>query len=111
MRVLRAAVQEHDVCGAVAPNERAETLAVTDVDGDTPYARRRVVRQAELLRVLVEETEFVVHGCWGHACSRPHAPSPAQGRSVARPMPSVHWRRCARPGCRRLPSAGWRSST
>jgi len=64
--VLGTAVQEHQLGRGVAPHERAQPAAGADLDLLPADGGRTVVREAELLRVLVEEPELVVRDPFDH---------------------------------------------
>ena len=60
VRVLRAAVEEHVLRVVGAPHKRADTPTVGQRHALAANGRWTVVRQPELLRVLVEQPELVV---------------------------------------------------
>ena len=60
VRVLRTAVQQHQLGLAVTPDQRAQPPSRLDLDVLAAHRRRSVVRQAVLVRVLVEQAELVV---------------------------------------------------
>jgi hypothetical protein len=73
VRVLTATVEEHDLGFALAPHDRADALAVGDLDVDAARGERDRAVEPELGRVLVQEPELVVWlgvdrgACDGHA--------------------------------------------
>ncbi len=60
VRVLRAAVEEHELGVALPPDERAQVPSAFDRDLLAANVGGAVVREAELLGVLVEQRELVV---------------------------------------------------
>ena len=76
VRVLRAAVNQHELGFTVAPDERADLLAASHVDSDPRDRRIAAPRDVELGGVLPEQAELVV----GHGGSRPQGARPVQPR-------------------------------
>jgi len=58
--VLRTTVEEHELGRPVAPHERAQHVAGTDLDASALHNGWPVVGEADLLGILAEHSELVV---------------------------------------------------
>ena len=65
--VLRAAVHQHELGRAAAPEQAGDRPARRDLDVDAPHLGRPVVGQAVFGGVLVEQPELVVRLQFWHA--------------------------------------------
>src|SRR3954454_65358 len=79
MRVLRPAVEQHDLGRSGSPHERADLLVVSDRDLLAPDRRRTGPRNPKFGRVLLEQRELVVMRC----CHGRQSTSPTRGRATA----------------------------
>ena len=66
MRVLRAAVDEHELRLGASPHECTQPSRRRHLDGDSAHDRRAVIGQAILHCVLVEQSELVVLEMFHH---------------------------------------------